>query len=205
MRSHAALVGLALAGSCTASHSLGDDAASAPTCSGHYASVIPDVDRSCSSDADCAIGAHFTTCCGDTWAMGIARSARASFDAAEAACRAGLYRCGCMGFMLTTDDHTQFMEGGAPVGAAVVACLDGICATRLRPSVACGSTTCRPSQACVTGCAGDGGMPAPHCVPIPSDCAASDDCGCFGAWGLAPCSPGTCSAIRDGTPSCSCP
>ncbi len=174
------------------------------SCSGHDAMSFPAFDRACVSDSDCEIAAHQTDCCGTLDAMGIAASESARFAAAEALCESQYPACGCDSGTVNTDDGTM-PPPGSGTSAVVVRCLTGVCTTSARASMACGATTCTPTQVCVMECSGvpvpDGGVLASHCVDVPPACADTTDCACFGA---NPCPTGSCVSVDHGAPVCLC-
>jgi hypothetical protein len=65
---------------------------------------------------------------------------------------------------------------------------------------ACGTTTCGAGEICITGrCAGCCDIP-PSCIPVPSGCTGTLDCGCFDT---DPCSPCTkCLSVTAGGIAC---
>ncbi len=61
-------------------------------------------DKTCKVDGDCTIGLRETSCCGDTYAMGIVKSEASAFAANEAICRRTYPGCGCASRGIETDE-----------------------------------------------------------------------------------------------------
>ncbi len=174
-------------------------------CRGGSVSSFPAFDRTCVSDDDCTIALHETNCCGSLDVMGIAAAAAAVFAADEALCESMFPGCGCASGAVTTDDGASAPEGSA-ASAVVVHCVAGACTTSVRPKTSCGGTTCDPTEVCVQECSGipvsDGGTLPSSCVSVPSGCAGSSDCSCFGS--VDPCPTGSCMGVQNGAPFCLC-
>jgi len=85
-------------------------------------------DKSCKIDADCLWGERQTSCCGDSYAMGFAKSEASAFADNEAICRRTYPGCGCASRGLETDEGRP--DGGflTPSGVKVT-CVASVCHT----------------------------------------------------------------------------
>lgn len=86
-----------------------DASASGITCNAPGGS-FPAIDQRCAMASDCVAVFHQTDCCGNSAAIGIATSQRASFDAAETACRMLFPRCGCPAQAPLADDGNRSFD-----------------------------------------------------------------------------------------------
>ena len=105
-------------------------------CPTNYA--VPDLDRTCTTSADCFLGAHWADCCGSQTAVAFNSAELTTFTAAEAACGPA---CACM-------ESGPFAEDGAlltTLTEAVAECVDGQCIARA-PQFA---GTCLTSDVCI--------------------------------------------------------
>ena len=100
--------------------------------------VVPDLDRTCTTAADCFLGAHWADCCGSQVAVSFANSELTAFTAVEAACGPA---CTCAGSPPLAEDGAQL----ASVTAAISECIDGQCLAR-GPEYA---GTCLTSDVCI--------------------------------------------------------
>ena len=112
--------------------------------------TIPDLDRTCTTAADCFLGAHWADCCGSQVAVSFARSELAAFTATEAACSPA---CTCAGSAPLAEDGSQLTT----VTSAIAECVDGQCLAR-GPEFA---GTCLTSDVCIR--TNNGG----ECIPAP--------------------------------------
>ena len=113
-----ALSGAACSDVCPGTGGTGGAAGVCPT---NY--TIPDLDRTCTTSADCFLGAHWADCCGSRVAVSFSNAELAAFTAAEAACSPA---CACM-------ESAPLAEDGAPLTTlteAVAECVDGQCIAR---------------------------------------------------------------------------
>jgi hypothetical protein len=74
------------------------------SCGAGGSTSFPSFDNTCVSDGECIAVVHQTDCCGNMRALGIQRSQREAFNAAEAVCRPMYPRCGCPTRGIEADD-----------------------------------------------------------------------------------------------------
>lgn len=174
------------------------DAGEAIRCGGEDAS-FPTFATDCAGDGDCALAVHQTNCCGDHAALGLARTERARFDAAEATCRAMYPGCGCPTRGTLADDG----QWSTDPAALRVACRAGRCVTSVASAPACPGVTCGPGQLCARGCCGvPGCTPSPsRCVRVPEGCEGRPSCECLGR---DACGAGGCVGVQGGDITCIC-
>lgn len=100
------------------------DAGPAVMCSGKDW-YFPKFSKTCASDDDCVIANHMVNCCGSLIALGIAKTDKAAFDAAEKICDNQYPGCGCASQGTQAEDgFTSLM--GDPIA---VKCNAGTCGT----------------------------------------------------------------------------
>lgn len=166
---------------------------------------FPAFSKTCSSVSECTVGLHQTDCCGTLDAIGIATSAAAAFSSAEAACVSMYPGCGCASGKITTDNG-QSAPAGSGGSAIILACVSGKCETSVRAAAACDGATCSATEVCLTECAAttghDAGHPPSKCVAVPSACAGSTSCACYGS--TDPCGAVECTGVDNGLPQCRC-
>ena len=176
-------------------------------CRGGVPSSFPTFDRACSSDQDCTIGLHQTDCCDGMAAMGIDTSEASLFAADEAICEAMFPTCDCSKAGAITTDDGSMAPAGTGASAVVVHCTSSVCTTTVRAPTACDQETCTATQVCVQDCSGvqlppDSGPLPSQCVDVPSACAGSTSCTCYGT--TDPCPTGECMSVENGAPVCVC-
>jgi len=129
--------------------------------------MFPAFDKACTEPGECAIGLHQVDCCGNRVAVGLAATAKAAFDAAEAVCEEQYPKCGCPQGPVVAEDGSQAFD---PADVAVT-CVFGACQTQVPPCA-----LVKPFE-WANSCATD------------SDCALAlhqvNCCGTYHAWGIA--------------------
>ena len=105
-----------------------DASASAITCNAP-GGTFPPIDQRCAMASDCVAVLHQTDCCGNSAAIGIATSQRATFDAAEMACRMRFPGCGCPALAPLADDGNRSFD----MNQIGVVCRMNRCFTYVRP------------------------------------------------------------------------
>jgi hypothetical protein len=93
-------------------------------CSTSGTPMFPTFDKTCASDADCALEFHQISCCGTRIAIGVRASVSAAFDAAEAACESMYPACGCAQQPTKAEDGKE-----GPENTMQVACTMGACSS----------------------------------------------------------------------------
>lgn len=91
-------------------------------CSGTSA-ALPDFDRACTDDTDCALFFHQVDCCGTTAAWSYATRVGSQVLDAETMCRAMIPTCDCVAGPLRDEDGVE-IGPGETVGAT---CRAGSC------------------------------------------------------------------------------
>ena len=102
-----------------------DEGCTGVMCSGTGAGTFPEFDDACAADADCVLVLHQINCCGSTHAWGIATTALAAFQAAEAICESQYPPCDCAAFPPVADDGGSSWD----MNGYKVACVGGACWT----------------------------------------------------------------------------
>lgn len=92
---------------------------------------VNDLDRSCATDGDCAVGLHQTDCCGSSVMIGFNTSEQASYAAKESACMATYPACGCPAMLPTTDSGETVTDTSAVQAACVSRGPTMVCLTYL--------------------------------------------------------------------------
>ncbi len=95
---------------------------------GDPCAYVDAIDRTCSTDADCAIGLHQINCCGSSVMIGY-RSTQTGVPASESACMASYPGCGCPAMLPTTDSGETVTDTGAVQVACVTVGPTAVCRT----------------------------------------------------------------------------
>jgi len=106
----------------------GDASGDAAIVCGAGGGSFPTFRQDCAQDSDCIVAVHQTDCCGNQRGLGLHRSQREAFDAAEAICRPMYPRCGCPTRGILCDDERWTFDPSS-VG---VACRSNRCTTFVR-------------------------------------------------------------------------
>ena len=101
--------------------------------------ALPRLDRACTTDSDCFVGAHWTDCCGSQMAVAFNRGDSARFNAYEAACQPN---CECEGEPPVTQEGTPLSR----IIDAVAECVGGLCLARAPQNVG----TCLADDVCIS-------------------------------------------------------
>jgi len=80
---------------------------------------VDTLDRTCASDADCAVGLHQTNCCGSSVMIGLRSTQQSTYASSESACMASYPACGCPATLPTTDSGETVTDTGAVLAACV--------------------------------------------------------------------------------------
>ena len=193
------------AGSTDAGHPAGGHDAGVD-CTAASPPVFPTFSKACTSNSECTVGYAPDGLLRELDAIGIATSAAGAFASDESLCVSMYPGCGCASGKTTTDNG-QAAPTGSGGSAVIVQCVSGKCQTSVRATAACDGATCSATEVCLTECATtttghDAGRPPSKCVAVPSACAGSTSCACYGS--TNPCGSAECTGVNNGEPVCHC-
>lgn len=141
--------------------------------------TFPTFDKTCTSEANCVLVHHTTSCCGSQLIMAINQSEQARFRSAESICDQQYPACGCASQGPTAEDGTLIPFGSENLVKA--ACDNGICKSHYGgKTFPCGTATCSDMQYCSSTTGGPAGS------PTSSDCVSlggCTTCSCIGRTG----------------------
>jgi hypothetical protein len=139
--------------------------------------TFPTFDKGCTTDTNCALVRHTTSCCGSQLFMGINHGEVARFQAAESICDAQYPACGCASQGASAEDGTLVPWGSENL--IVVSCDNGVCQSHYSgKTFPCGTATCTDQQYCSTFTGGPAGSPTSYNCVYLGGCTS---CSCVGA------------------------
>jgi hypothetical protein len=127
---------------------------------------FPTFDKSCSTDADCALAVHTLSCCGNVLVMAVNKAAIPAFQAAESTCESQFPGCGCASNSVGFENGVAYGDTGNPTAAAAASCTGHSCiGTYTGPTFACGDRVCaQGADYCEVFSSADGAPPTYECV-----------------------------------------
>jgi hypothetical protein len=168
----------AIAFGCSGGDGGGGTGSSDVRCTGANQS-FPTFDKTCTTEADCVLVRHTTSCCGDQLIMAINGGEQARFQNAESICSQQYPGCGCASQGPTAEDGTLVPFGKENLVKAQ--CDSGICQSHYSGTTfSCGTATCSDLQYCSTMTGGPAGSPTSYnCVSL----GGCTTCACLGQTG----------------------
>lgn len=141
--------------------------------------AFPTFDKGCSSDANCVLVRHTTSCCGSQLFMGINHAELARFQAAESICDSQYPACGCASQGADAEDGTMVPWGSE--SRIVVSCNNGVCLSHYGGTTfGCGTATCTDQQYCSMFTGGPAGSPTTYNCNLLGGCTS---CSCVSSTG----------------------